>query len=158
APVFGAIAQLGERYNGIVEVGGSIPPGSTNREAGSICFRPFSLCFRLDRGSLNPGRNRPGSTSRVSSWRRPLMRTSNRLALIGFIVLSGSLFARSVAAQSPSKITDPQDLRAIKVTGWCLGQAQVRLPAFTKMLGANRTEAQTLKTSAPDKDGQRKQE
>lgn len=26
----GVIAQLGERYNGIVEVGGSIPPGSTN--------------------------------------------------------------------------------------------------------------------------------
>ncbi len=25
----GAIAQLGERYNGIVEVGGSIPPSST---------------------------------------------------------------------------------------------------------------------------------
>ena len=25
----GAIAQLGERYNGIVEVGGSNPPGST---------------------------------------------------------------------------------------------------------------------------------
>ena len=25
----GVIAQLGERYNGIVEVGGSIPPGST---------------------------------------------------------------------------------------------------------------------------------
>lgn len=25
----GAVAQLGERYNGIVEVGGSIPPGST---------------------------------------------------------------------------------------------------------------------------------
>jgi hypothetical protein len=29
----GAIAQLGERYNGIVEVGGSIPPGSTNFRA-----------------------------------------------------------------------------------------------------------------------------
>ena len=29
----GAIAQLGERYNGIVEVGGSIPPGSTK----SVC-------------------------------------------------------------------------------------------------------------------------
>src|SRR5690606_33031505 len=28
-PASGAIAQLGERYNGIVEVGGSIPPGST---------------------------------------------------------------------------------------------------------------------------------
>ncbi len=27
--VAGVIAQLGERYNGIVEVGGSIPPGST---------------------------------------------------------------------------------------------------------------------------------
>ena len=26
----GAIAQLGERYTGSVEVGGSIPPGSTN--------------------------------------------------------------------------------------------------------------------------------
>jgi hypothetical protein len=27
--VVGVIAQLEERYNGIVEVGGSIPPGST---------------------------------------------------------------------------------------------------------------------------------
>ena len=27
--VFGAIAQLGERYNGIVEVSGSIPLSST---------------------------------------------------------------------------------------------------------------------------------
>jgi hypothetical protein len=30
APRRGAIAQLGERYNGIVEVTGSIPVGSTN--------------------------------------------------------------------------------------------------------------------------------
>ena len=29
-PSHGAIAQLGERYNGIVKVGGSIPPGSTD--------------------------------------------------------------------------------------------------------------------------------
>ena len=29
----GAIAQLGERYNGIVEVGGSIPPSSTNNNS-----------------------------------------------------------------------------------------------------------------------------
>ena len=28
-PGFGALAQLGERYNGIVEVRGSIPLGST---------------------------------------------------------------------------------------------------------------------------------
>ncbi len=27
--ILGAIAQLGERLNGIQEVGGSIPPGST---------------------------------------------------------------------------------------------------------------------------------
>ena len=30
----GAIAQLGERYNGIVEVTGSIPVGSTNKDKG----------------------------------------------------------------------------------------------------------------------------
>jgi hypothetical protein len=30
APNFGVIAQLGERFNGIEEVGGSIPPGSTS--------------------------------------------------------------------------------------------------------------------------------
>ena len=30
----GAIAQLGERYNGIVEVTGSIPVGSTNKFKG----------------------------------------------------------------------------------------------------------------------------
>jgi hypothetical protein len=30
----GAIAQLGERYNGIVEVTGSIPVGSTNKIKG----------------------------------------------------------------------------------------------------------------------------
>ena len=34
--VFGAIAQLGERYNGIVEVDGSIPSGSTNQIEGSV--------------------------------------------------------------------------------------------------------------------------
>jgi hypothetical protein len=31
---YGAIAQLGERYNGIVEVTGSIPVGSTTRNKG----------------------------------------------------------------------------------------------------------------------------
>ena len=34
-PKFGAIAQLGERLNGIQEVGGSTPPGSTNRMHGN---------------------------------------------------------------------------------------------------------------------------
>ena len=33
-PEFGAIAQLGERYNGIVEVSGSIPLGSTIKITG----------------------------------------------------------------------------------------------------------------------------
>ena len=40
----GAIAQLGERYTGSVEVGGSIPPGSTNlTKRGRKFMRPF-LC------------------------------------------------------------------------------------------------------------------
>ena len=32
APPYGAIAQLGERNTGSVEVGGSIPPGSTKQD------------------------------------------------------------------------------------------------------------------------------
>ena len=32
----GAIAQLGERYTGSVEVGGSIPPSSTNTSESSF--------------------------------------------------------------------------------------------------------------------------
>jgi hypothetical protein len=32
----GAVAQLGERYNGIVEVVGSIPSGSTNNFNGLV--------------------------------------------------------------------------------------------------------------------------
>ena len=32
--IFGAIAQLGERLHGMQEVGGSIPPGSTNSGIG----------------------------------------------------------------------------------------------------------------------------
>ena len=32
--ILGAIAQLGERYNGIVEVGSSILPGSTKSSSG----------------------------------------------------------------------------------------------------------------------------
>ena len=35
----GALAQLGERYNGIVEVSGSIPLGST--------IRPFNAAFEV---------------------------------------------------------------------------------------------------------------
>ena len=34
----GVIAQLGERFNGIEEVGGSIPPGSTTRCIDSADF------------------------------------------------------------------------------------------------------------------------
>ena len=39
----GAIAQLGERYNGIVEVSGSIPLSSTNRF--SKTRQPAGFCF-----------------------------------------------------------------------------------------------------------------
>jgi hypothetical protein len=34
----GVIAQLGERFNGIEEVGGSIPPGSTIASLNSIAY------------------------------------------------------------------------------------------------------------------------
>jgi hypothetical protein len=34
----GAIAQLGERLNGIQEVGGSIPPGSTKQSRRKAAF------------------------------------------------------------------------------------------------------------------------
>ena len=44
APSFGAIAQLGERYNGIVEVNGSIPFGSTNKIKG-LAGNGWPLCF-----------------------------------------------------------------------------------------------------------------
>ena len=46
---YGAIAQLGERLNGIQEVGGSIPPGSTirlRRSYGVIQYLLHSL-FRI---------------------------------------------------------------------------------------------------------------
>ena len=43
----GAIAQLGERLHGMQEVGGSIPPGSTNlrRFAASVPKPPFGWLF-----------------------------------------------------------------------------------------------------------------
>ncbi len=43
--VYGVIAQLGERYNGIVEVGGSIPPGSTivMSTGKTRCVQSFNL-------------------------------------------------------------------------------------------------------------------
>jgi hypothetical protein len=43
----GAIAQLGERYNGIVEVTGSIPVGSTNQMKGLADNGQALLVFRL---------------------------------------------------------------------------------------------------------------
>ena len=39
----GAVAQLGERYNGIVEVRGSIPLGSTNLLMISVKYNPSKL-------------------------------------------------------------------------------------------------------------------
>lgn len=42
---FGVIAQLGERYNGIVEVGGSIPPGSTKSSFLSVIKGAKGLLF-----------------------------------------------------------------------------------------------------------------
>lgn len=43
----GAVAQLGERYNGIVEVVGSIPIGSTNIELNRQRCRLFLFCLNI---------------------------------------------------------------------------------------------------------------
>jgi hypothetical protein len=53
----GAIAQLGERLNGIQEVGGSIPPGSTNlrRFAASVGKPTFSRLAAEIRGKSGEG-------------------------------------------------------------------------------------------------------
>tara|TARA_E500000331_G_scaffold279907_1_gene273069 strand:- start:109 stop:279 length:171 start_codon:yes stop_codon:yes gene_type:complete len=47
----GAIAQLGERYNGIVEVSGSIPLGSTKKALnflGAFLRKPKMLIITLE--------------------------------------------------------------------------------------------------------------
>ena len=49
---FGAIAQLGERYNGIVEVDGSIPSGSTKVNRGLSRKRLSPLVFGVDAASI----------------------------------------------------------------------------------------------------------
>ena len=57
---FGAIAQLGERLRGTQEVGGSIPPGSTNIKDYLLPPRPVDTQMRNDKNfvfviSLNLG-------------------------------------------------------------------------------------------------------
>jgi hypothetical protein len=56
---FGAIAQLGERFNGIEEVVGSIPSGSTNQLAISDFVSAFSIAMREFRGRPQPPLYRP---------------------------------------------------------------------------------------------------
>ena len=43
----GAVAQLGERLNGIQEVGGSIPPASTTKLGGARQHQPNPLLLEL---------------------------------------------------------------------------------------------------------------
>jgi hypothetical protein len=50
-PEIGAIAQLGERYNGIVEVSGSIPLGSTTISPQGFQVRPIRRGGRVVKGS-----------------------------------------------------------------------------------------------------------
>jgi hypothetical protein len=47
----GAIAQLGERYNGIVEVTGSIPVGSTNQMRGLVDDHRAVSFFQVTMGN-----------------------------------------------------------------------------------------------------------
>ena len=44
-PRFGAVAQLGERYNGIVEVRGSIPLGSTTLMLATLAAKRCRCCY-----------------------------------------------------------------------------------------------------------------
>ena len=46
---FGAIAQLGERYTGSVEVGGSNPPGSTISPRNKSFYPPPNLAVRAQK-------------------------------------------------------------------------------------------------------------
>ena len=68
----GAIAQLGERYTGSVEVGGSIPPGSTNlTKRGRKFMRPFLCPEIIEPPTVSASRVRvqsipPGSTNLTS--------------------------------------------------------------------------------------------
>jgi hypothetical protein len=50
-PEIGAIAQLGERYNGIVEVSGSIPLGSTTISPQGFQVRSIRRGGRVVKGS-----------------------------------------------------------------------------------------------------------
>ncbi len=77
----GAIAQLGERYNGIVEVSGSIPLGSTNKSKGfvgngeALVIRVYADCTQA--GS-KPGQIRK-SRSPCGNMRFPLLRALSGL-------------------------------------------------------------------------------
>jgi hypothetical protein len=59
----GAIAQLGERNTGSVEVGGSIPPSSTKTSSrDALAVRPLSITHSVCDGSLQGSGNRNANT------------------------------------------------------------------------------------------------
>ena len=82
----GAIAQLGERYNGIVEVGGSIPPGSTIAYSQSLRSLhangggtiPEPNCAAIDgRGSLFMNRSGQVRPTPIQTTAIPLNKGAN---------------------------------------------------------------------------------
>ncbi len=50
--IFGGIAQLGERLNGIQEVSGSIPLISTKKAHRTVCFFLLFLCIKMLLGNV----------------------------------------------------------------------------------------------------------
>jgi hypothetical protein len=82
--ILGAIAQLGERFNGIEEVVGSIPSGSTNKINILIAKNQiFNWSFR---GKLPPRRHHLGSAPRRRNHSfnlEPRKRASPKLGPIG---------------------------------------------------------------------------
>src|SRR5580765_1589481 len=79
-PARGAIAQLGERYNGIVEVTGSIPVGSTNTKG--LSGKPLGPFGFWGRG---------GKTPLISPGPGPVCPTGTRGGLGGGRLLDGQL-------------------------------------------------------------------
>ena len=63
--MFGAIAQLGERLNGIQEVGGSIPPGSTRING----LKGFCPSWVLSSPAEEKGANAAGRAGRLNTDR-----------------------------------------------------------------------------------------
>ena len=109
----GAIAQLGERLNGIQEVGGSIPPGSTKYPLLITVAHPLALCRALAAWMELPGiraRGRapdppPFANADSRHSRRPDTNFRPLMVEAGFRLI-GDLLDLRWRSQAPRKMRD----------------------------------------------------